>query len=497
MSGTVNLPYYATTNRTPGFFADPDGSRANTTLFQQRSLLKGYMQPTGTATPGTPYLVASLAQVSGLVGRGSMMYAMVAAYLLQDPFSELWILPLAEPTGTKAVGNIAIAGTAQIAGLLSPYFGGIVVPCPVYAGDTAAVVASRLAGLMAQNPDLPLTFGLTAGSSTIALQATHPGVLGNDIDLRCNFLGSPGGEAPVPGLTVTFAAMATGTGTPANMALALASLGETTYDFIGTPFNDTNSLNALDQFLSETQQGGRWSWLQMLFGGYFTAARGTVGQLATFGTSRNGKFGSVLMALPDEIDPLWVHAADYLANVAGSLRVDPNLPLQYIVLGTKAPPVGSRVTRALRNTLLYDGISTKFVNGAGQNVLERAITSYQTNIAGAPDNSFLDVETLYGLAYLIRRWQDRMATLFPRKKLAIDGTPISAGTNTVTDDIIRFSTIAWYREECEAGNAQDPDGFALQVKAVNAGNGLVKELLPFILLNQLRQIAALAQFTKP
>lgn len=495
MSGAINLPYYQDSNRTPGFFADIDGSRANTTLFQQRTLVPGYKQPIGAAVTNTPILFTTLGRLALLVGDSSMLYAMVKAYIAQDPFAELWILPLAEPTGTKASGSVAINGTATASGLLSTYFGGLLVSCPVYAGDTGTVIAARLVSLMALNTDLAVTYA--AAGNTITLTAVHPGLLGNDIDLRSNFRGAPGGEAPVPGITQAFTPMTMGTGVPSQLAMALASLGETTFDFIACPFTDTASLDAMDAFLAETATGGRWSWLQMLFGGYFTASRGSVGTLAAFGTSRNGKFGSPLMVLPDEPDPIWLHVADYTANMASSLRNDPNLPLQYIVLGTKAPPVGSRVTRALRNTLLYDGISTKSVNDAGQNVMERAITSYQTNIAGAPDNAFLDVETIYGLAFLIRRWQDRMATLFARKKLALDGGSIPAGSNIVTDNIIRSVTIAWYRSECEAGTAQDPDGFAKAVRATNAGNGLVKELLPVILLNQLRQIAAVAQFTKP
>ncbi len=76
------------------------------------------------------------------------------------------------------------------------------------------------------------------------------------------------------------------------------------------------------------------------------------------------------MVLPAEPEPIWIHAADYCANSAASLRDDPNLPLQNIVLGTKAAPVSDRVTRSLRNTLLYDGISTKTINDSDQNAYE-------------------------------------------------------------------------------------------------------------------------------
>ena len=497
MSGNISLPYYPSTNRTFGFFADIDGSQANTALFQQRALIIGQMLSGGTAAAGTAYLVESLLQVAQLTGLGSMIYEMVKQYRSQDSFGELWILPLADPTGTPATGTRTLAGTATAAGTLSDYFGGELVTTPVAVGDTAAALATRRLALMGASlsPDLPVTATVAGAVTTVT--AKHVGLLGNDIDLRSDYLGAPGGENPVAGITETIVAMSGGAGSPATLSTVLAALGDQTFDFIACPYTDTASLGALDAFLSESNGSGRWSWQEMLFGGYFTASRGSAGTLATFGTARNGKFGSCLMVLPDEPDPVWIHAADYCANAAVSLRADPGVPLQNIVLGTKCPASRIGLSRSLRNTLLYDGISTKTVNHAAQNVLERAVTFYQTNAAGAPDNSFLDVETIYGLAYLIRSWQDRMLTLFPRKKLVMDGTSIPAGSSLVSPSTIKFATISWYSEQCDNGYAQDLAGFKAAITAQNAGNGLVKELLPFILVNQLRQIAALAQFTKP
>lgn len=497
MSGSISLPYYPALNRTFGFFADIDGSKANTTLFQQRTLIIGQMLSGGTATAGTAYLVQSLTQVAALTGLGSMVYEMVKQSRSQDDFGELWILPLADPTGTAATGTRTLVGSATSSGNLSDYFGGVLVTTPVAVGDTASVLATRRASMMtlAMNPDLPVTVAVT-GAAT-AVTAKHIGLLGNDIDLRSNYLAAPGGEFSVAGITETIVAMASGAGSPSTLSTVLAALGDQTYDFIACPYTDTASLTALDAFLSESNGSGRWSWQEMLFGCYFTASRGSAGTLGAFGGLRNGKFGTCLMVLPDEPDPVWLHAADYAANAAVSLRADPGVPLQNIALGTKCPASKVGLTRSLRNTLLYDGISTKTVNHAGQNVLERAITFNQTNSAGAPDNSFLDVETPYGLAYLLRSWQDRMLTLFPRKKLVIDGTSIPAGSSMVSPSTIKFATIAWYSQQCDAGFAQDPDGFKKAIVAQNAGNGLVKELLPFVLVNQLRAIAALAAFSKP
>lgn len=491
MSGSISLPYYSLSNRTFGVFADIDGSKANTSLFQQRSIVIGQMLPPGPAMAGVPVLITSLVQAAGLFGLASMLYAMVKQAKGQDPFGELWALPLADPAGTAASGTTTLAGTATASGTLALYYGGWLVPVPVNVGDTAAVLAARWLAIAATMPELPVTS--TAAGAVITHTARHVGVLGNDLDLRQNYLGAPGGEYAVAGITVAFTPMAGGSGVPSGLAAALAALNEKTFDFFGLPYTDTASLNAMDAFLSEVS--GRWCWQQMLFGAYFTAARGTPGVLQPFGTARNGKFGTCLGVF-DTPDPIWLVAADYMANCAVSLRADPNQPLQNIALGFKPPPFASRFNRSIRNTMLYSGIST-FTVVSGVVILERACTFYQVNNAGAPDNSFLDVETIYGLAYLLRRWQNRMITLFPRKKLVQDGTTIPPGSNLVSPSTIKFATISWYREECDAGNAQDPDGFARTVISQNAGNGLDKELLPFVLVNQLREIAALAQFSKP
>ena len=77
----------------------------------------------GVAAPGIAVLVTSLAQVGLLTGIGSMIYEMVAQYRGQDSFGELWILPLADPAGAKATGQVSLTGTATANGLLSDYFG--------------------------------------------------------------------------------------------------------------------------------------------------------------------------------------------------------------------------------------------------------------------------------------------------------------------------------------------------------------------------------------
>jgi phage tail sheath gpL-like len=326
----------------------------------------------------------------------------------------------------------------------------------------------------------------------LTLTARNKGEAGNDIDLRMNYLGNAGGEHTPAGVTVTIASMAGGTANP-DIGAGLANLSDQTYDFIVTPYTDTANLDQLKQFLDDAQ--GRWSWEQMLYGGAFSAFRGTLGECTAFGTARNDQHMSI-MAFADSPDPAWIWAAQTGAFAASSLRADPGLPLQYITTYLKAPPVPSRWTIGERNTLLYDGMSTFRVGDDGAVIIERMCTTYQKNAAGADDDSYLDVETLYGLAFVARDLANYLLTRYARKKLVSDTTPILAGSNCVSARMIRASVIAEYIALEQAGIVQNSAIFKKNVIAEDAGRGLVKILAPVDLVNQLRQIAILLQFRK-
>jgi phage tail sheath gpL-like len=233
----------------------------------------------------------------------------------------------------------------------------------------------------------------------------------------------------------------------------------------------------------------------MLYGGAFSAYRGTLGQCTAFGNSRNDQHMSI-MSFNDSPDPSWVWAAQVGAACANSLRVDPGLPLQYITTQLKAPPVASRFDIGERNTLLYDGMSTFRTGDDGSVTIERMCTTYQKNAAGATDDSYLDVETMYGLMYVARDLANYLLTRYARKKLVSDTTQILAGSNCVNAPMIKASVCAEYRALEAGGYVQNSAQFAAGVVVENAGSGLVKILAPVDLVNQLRQIAILLQFRK-
>lgn len=493
----INFTFYPDSNRVPGVYVEMDPSQANTATTPQRSLVLGQITTDGNATPLEPFEVESLQQVQIACGRGSMLAQMAQNYLYGDNFGDLWLLPLKDGSAAqKANGAVLFAGSCNVPGTLNMYVGGIRVQVGVNLNDTGAMVATNFAAAVNANPDLAVTAavgtGAPPGPDTVTLTANNAGEAGNDIDIRANYYGLAGGEYTPAGITVTINPMTGGTANP-DITPALANLSDQTYDFIVSPYTDTPNLDAMEAFLSDYQ--GRWSWEQMLYGGCFSAYRGTLGELTAFGTARNDQHMSVI-GFNDSPDPAWNWAAQIGAYCAASLRVDPGLPLQYIGTRLKAPPVQSRLDIGERNTLLYDGISTFRVGDDGTVIIERMCTTYQHNLAGAPDDSYLDVETMYGLMFVARDLAIYLLSRYARKKLVSDATPILPGSNCVSAAMIKASVVSEYRALQAGGYVQNADTFAKNIVAEDAGRGLVKILAPVDLVNQLRQIAILLQFRK-
>jgi len=477
--------------RTPLFFAEIDNSRANTAVTNQRALLIGPMT-TGAATANIPLLSAGTGDANTQFGANSVLALMAAQYRRNDQFGELWCLPLADAAGAvAATGSIAFTAAPTANGTISLYIADQLVSVPVTQGMTTAQIATAVAAAINLIPAMPAT--AAASTSTVTLTADNKGLVGNDIDIRFNKQGAAGGEVLPTGLTATITAMASGATNP-TLTTALGNLLDMPFDFIACAFTDTTSMDAIKAFLNDST--GRWSWQQQVFGHAFYAYRGTWGSLTTFGTARNNQHESV-MGFNDSPTPSWQWAAAVAAVTAVSVRADPGIPMQTVALtGISAPPLQSRFNLSQRNTLLYDGISTFTVADDGTVAIENLITTYQTNGFGQTDNSYLEIETMFLLAYVLRRLRTLVTSKYARVKLAADGTRFAPGSAIVTPKIIKADQIAEYRQMEYEGYVQGSDIFAQAlIVEQNASNpNRVDVLWPGTLINQLRIFALLAQF---
>ncbi len=499
MSGStavsISIPNYPDSNLVPGVYAGVDPSGANTGSVAQRALLFGQALAGSTILAGVPQIVSSPSLIDASAGAGSMLAGMVRAFRRRNTYTELWVLSLEDdPAAVAATGSVQFAGTATAAGTLSLYVAGQVVALGVAAGDAGASIAIGLQAATTFLPNLPVGVVANAANGTVAFTALNKGASGNDIDIRLNYYGAQAGEATPPGLQVTISPMSGGSQNPTALPTALANLGNQPFDYIACPYVDTVSLNTVQAFLNDAT--GRWSWQQETFGGAWAAFRGTLAQRTTFASGRNDQH-VYIMGFYDSPSPAWEWAADFCAEVAGSLQVDPAVPVTQLAMGVLAPPIASQDTISERNTLLTDGMSTFTIDASGQVIIERVVSTYTTNPAGAPDNSYRDCETLYTLMAVIRDLRIQLQSQFARKKLVADGTRIPGGSNQVTAQIVLAVAKALYVTYCTRGWAQDAPGFAAGALGQNAGGGLVKLLLPVRVANQLRTIAMSIQFAKP
>ncbi len=473
--------------RTPGQFVEIDASRAQQTLGAkpQRVLIIGQR----LATAHVPALLAarttSADQAVWQHGRGSMLAAMCAAFLLNHPTAEVWSMPVADDgAGVAATKTVTITGPATAAGTANLYVAGQRVRAAVASGDTATTVATALAAAVNAMPDLPVTAGSAAG--VLTLTARHKGEAGSGIDVRMNYRG----ETTPAGLAFVVAAGVAGTGNP-DVADVLTAIGDEWFDVFVMPWTDDANLDALDVALDD-----RWSALKMIEGVAFAYANGTQGALAALGDGRNGAHLSI-GGMDGSPTPAWVIASAYAAQVAASAAIDPARPFQTLALkGVLAPAVHQRFTREERDLLLRDGISTFTIDAGGQVLIERPISTYRTNPFGLPDTAYLDLNTHFTVAYL--RWsvRSRIAWKYGRHKLADDGVPYGPGQAVVTPNVIKGELVALFLEWAAAGLVEDVEAFkaGLIVERDAGDPNRLNVLMPPDLVNQFRVFAAAVQF---
>jgi phage tail sheath gpL-like len=481
--------------RVPLFYAEVNNSQANTNQQNQRALVIGQITTGGAAVANTPRISQGVGDAVVQGGIGSQLALMANAYQANDSFGELWYLPLADAAGAVAAGgsiNFTAAPTAT--GVLSLYIAGQLVPFTVTAAETPAQMATGLAAAINAVGSLPVTATVDGTTATkVDITAKNAGLAGNDIDIRLNYQGPTNNEILPAGLAVTIVAMAGGATNP-TLTTGLANLLDQPFDFIVCPYTDVASLNALQAFLSDTT--GRWSWETQVYGHVFYAYRGTLSSLTTFGATRNNQHESC-MGFYDSPTPNWVWAAALAGAAAVSLRADPALPLQTLAIaGVLAPPLASRFNLGERNTLLWDGIATFDVAQDGTVSIENLITTYQTNSFGQPDDSYLEVETLFTLMFVLRDMAALVTSKYARVKLAADGTRFAPGAAIVTPSMIKADLIAEFQALEFQGLVQNSAAFAngLVVVQNSTNPNRVDVLWPGQLVNQLRIMAVLAQF---
>lgn len=477
--------------RVPGQYVEIDNSQAVRGLpgMPSRILVLGLMDANAEAPAGVPFDATSADLVATRCGRGSMVHRMVKVLRAANRTTRLTVIPLAEdPAAAAATGSLTFSGEATAAGTIALMVGGQRVRVGVTAGDTAGDIATAAAAALNAVAELPVSAAVNGTiASQVDLTARWKCEAGNSVDLRHSYYA---GETLPTGVGLTITPMSGGTANP-DLTAAIAAMGDTWFTDIAMPFTDTASLNALG---AETLR--RWGPTVMQDAMAYAFADGTHATLTTLGNSQNSQLLSIagLKGCPA---PAWEVAAVITGVAAYYLHIDPARPLQTLPLTGVLPPAEeARFTMEERNLLLHDGISTLTVDDGGAVLIERLITTYETNAYGIDDISYLDVNTLKTLAYLRYSVRARISMRFPRHKLASDGTGVGAGQAVVTPKVIRAELIALFRDWETAGLVENIDQFKedLIVERDTNDPNRLNALIPPDLINQFRVFAGQVQF---
>jgi len=470
------------TLRVPLFYAELNAAQTPYQSISRLGLI-GQMLATGSATPNVPVQVTG--NEDALFGQGSMLAAMCKIARRNAPFQEIWALPVADDdAGTAAAGSIKVESGPPQSGTLTVYIAGRRVRIGVTTADNATAVATRLAGAINANADLPVT--ATVNSDTVTVTARHKGVQGNFIRIETDYYGD---EGPLAAEMLTITPMANGSGDP-KIDDVLAAMGDDEFDWLAGPYTDATNLGYIDALLNGVS--GRWSPYHQLYGHYITAKEDTQANLSSFGNGLNSPWTSV-MGYYQSPTPPWEWAAALAAVCAAHLSSAPELsrPLHTLELLGVLPPKNrmARFDRQQRNSLLFDGISTYYVDSAGQVRIERVITTYQKNVWGDPDASWLDIETRAQAVYAIRYLRAKVTGTWGRAALRDDNPFGVMGVATPAD--IRDTIVHGYRELSALNVVENEDLFeqllVVERNAIDANR--VDVYLPADHVNQLRIIA--------
>ena len=478
----------------PLVWIEVDPSRAGTITLRQPALLFGQKFAAGAAAADAPIAVASIEQAQAAFGPGSMIERMFARFQAINAAAVLYCIPQAEPAGgVVAEGLISVTHGATAAGILAFYIGGQRVPVTVAATDTAAQIATKIAAAINADALLPVTAVATAGD--VEITCRWKGETGNDIVLADSILGAIAGETRPAGVTLAYTAMSGGAGAP-DLAASIAALGDEIYDYVAFPYTDAVSLAAIDAEYG-FGDNGRWGWMRQTYGTVFSARRDDYAGQMTWGAAHNSAVISVLDVEKASPTPVWEWAAAYTARAARDLLNDPARPLQTEELtGCWPAPLGARRNKAARNALVSTGLAVQSVNANGWPMIEVEASLYQKNTLGQGDTAYFVITTLHTLAAIFRRLQSVMSNKYPRHKLANDGTRFAAGQAIVTPNIIRSEFVALYRAFEEEALVENANAFIDNLIVTrNATNpNRVDVLFPPDIVNQMRQLAILAQF---
>lgn len=420
----------------------------------------------GTILPNTPVPVASQQQVDGMAGTGSMLREMYRITAQNAPVLPTWIVAIPE-VGTKAAWTLTLTEWVGN-GVAAVKIAGQMIQVTVGPADTPTTIAAALAAAVnayynsLTSAQLQVT--ATAALGVLTLTHMHAGILFNDLDIYIPAPNVVTGNVLSQTGICTVAQSVVGAGVP-DLSEALAALGDDPKDVIVSPWSDSVSTDSYANATNDTS--GSWSWARQSYGHVWALAEGSFSTLTTLGLTLNDRHLTIHGRQPLSAglaEPAYLWIAGIAALEAPWLfdcttgNVSRNQTGR-VVQGLTAPRDRTQIWNYnARNTLNSSGISTYQVNGAGNVVIDKTVTTYRLGLQGQPDTVFRDVQKLYqasgGLSYIRSVLADEQG-----QKAIANTNPGSLASISTSKDMTG-SFVHGYTQLCKNGVFDDAATFA-------------------------------------
>lgn len=363
------------------YYAGPNGLPANI----QKVLLIGDKSSAGSIAVNRPTEVATEQEAIALAGSGSVLMQMYKAAKKAWKYAQISFLCYEVAASSAATWAFTLTGTATAAGQVGVDCNGVQIVTGVAKNDTAAAIATALAGEINNTPDAPFTAEASSGSITLtakckgAYVSTAAG--GLNVSPVCTATGVTAGS-------VTLTA---GTGT-VNLETALAAAFPERYHIIVSPVSDETNLGKLKTHLEAAaaplEQRGQRAICAVI--------SNTASAAKTVATTQNFERLHVAAVKTKLNATAWEIAAGLGAIFASNSK--PNVPMNGVAIpGLAIPATEDKWSGEEQDLLLYGGV-IPLVEEDGRLCIVRAVTT-KSNNSGSRFTKLIDTGVIASLDY--------------------------------------------------------------------------------------------------
>ena len=397
-----------------------------------------------------PTLVTSANDAATLFGAGSVAHKMAKSFFDGTSAQEVYVLPCDVSQVSTDFAKWTYTVSAAANGVANLYLGGYRISQSYTLADvstspaTLASGASALAAIINADPNAPVT--ATSAAAVVTITAKAKGVVGNDLKIAFDL---NRGEASNLAGTLAQTVVATAT---ADLASVLASIGDFNAYYWVTSFRDDVNIAALSTFLDARHAPG-----SRLRGIGIYSVSGSVSSVVSQVASRNNRHLFTLATEATTQDEAHVISAMFGAAIVTSAAADPSRQMRGRQLYGKFPVKEAfAFSKANRELLLNNKLSTYVTDSAGVARLTRVISNNTLNELGSADEAYLDIMTRLVVDFISRDIETMFDTLYMDAKLASDGLPLFEGSGVVTPASVKsdlYNRYVYYVEDlniCES-----------------------------------------------